>query len=148
MKKNYFETILGTVIILFSIYAFKIYLDINRQNPNIKNIIVKANFLKLGGVIVGNDVKLRGIKIGVVSDVSLNDDYQAKVIMIIDGQLNLPQNSTISIESEGILGNKYISIMPGDDDGKKIENNGMFTNVKDYQSIEDQVSKIIFLATQ
>lgn len=148
MKKNYFETILGTVIILFSIYAFKIYLDINRQNPNIKNIIVKANFLKLGGVIVGNDVKLRGIKIGVVSDVSLNDDYQAKVIMIIDGQLNLPLNSTISIESEGILGNKYISIMPGDDEGKKIENNGIFTNVKDYQSIEDQVSKIIFLATQ
>ena len=36
-----------------------------------------------------------------------------------------------------------------DDDFKKyILNNGFFENVRDYESIEDQVSKIIFLATQ
>ena len=68
--------------------------------------------------------------------------------MEIDSQIKLPRNSQISVQSEGILGNKYLSIVPGDDSKKYILNNGFFENVRDYESIEDQVSKIIFLATQ
>ena len=66
----------------------------------------------------------------------------------IDSKIKLPRNSQISVQSEGILGNKYLSIIPGDDSKQYIFNNGFFENVRDYESIEDQVSKIIFLATQ
>ena len=68
--------------------------------------------------------------------------------MEIDSKIKLPRNSQISVQSEGILGNKYLSIIPGDDSKQYIFNNGFFENVRDYESIEDQVSKIIFLATQ
>ena len=148
MKTNYFETILGTFVILFSIYAFYIYLDANKEMENEENSVISANFLKVGGIIVGNDVKLRGIKIGIVSNVFLDNDYQARVEMVIDGNIKLPKNSEISVQSEGILGNKYLSIIPGDKTNEHIENNGFIEKVKDYESIEDQVSKIIFLATQ
>ena len=148
MKTNYFETILGTFVILFSIYAFYIYLDANKEMENEENSVISANFLKVGGIIVGNDVKLRGIKIGIVSNVFLDNDYQARVEMVIDGNIKLPKNSVISVQSEGILGNKYLSIIPGDKTSEHIENNGFIEKVKDYESIEDQVSKIIFLATQ
>ena len=148
MKTNYFETILGTLVILFSIYAFYIYLDANKEMENEENSVISANFLKVGGIIVGNDVKLRGIKIGIVSNVFLDNDYQARVEMVIDGNIKLPKNSEISVQSEGILGNKYLSIIPGDKTNEYIENNGFIEKVKDYESIEDQVSKIIFLATQ
>ena len=148
MKKNYFETIIGTFVLFFSVYAFLIFLKVNIKTDKTTTSNISANFLKLGGIIVGNDVKLRGIKIGVVSNVFLDSDYHARVEMEIDSKIKLPTNSQISVQSEGILGNKYLSIIPGDDSAKYIMNNGFFENVKDYESIEDQVSKIIFLATQ
>ena len=148
MKKNYFETIIGTFVLFFAVYAFLMFLKVNIKTDKIATSKISANFLKLGGIIVGNDVKLRGIKVGVVSDVFLDSEYYARVEMEIDSQIKLPRNSQISVQSEGILGNKYLSIIPGDDSKKYILNNGFFENVRDYESIEDQVSKIIFLATQ
>ena len=43
--------------------------------------------------------------------------------MEIDSKIKLPGNSQISVQSEGILGNKYLSIIPGDDSEKYILNN-------------------------
>ena len=148
MKKNYFETVIGTFVLFFSVYAFLMFLEVNTKTNKNTTSKISANFLKLGGIIVGNDVKLRGIKIGVVSNVFLDSEYYARVEMEIDSKIKLPGNSQISVQSEGILGNKYLSIIPGDDSEKYILNNGFFENVRDYESIEDQVSKIIFLATQ
>ena len=54
----------------------------------------------------------------------------------------------ISVNSEGILGNKYLSITPGSLIGESLLPNQEIKKVADYESIEDQVSKIIFLATQ
>ena len=147
MKKNWFESIIGTVILFFSIYALVVFFDKNSnpQNSEIKEI--RAKFLKLGGVIVGNDVKLRGIKVGTVSKIIIDENYFAEVTISIDNAINIPKDSDLSIQSEGILGNKYLAINPGNE-SKFLDSNNYFSKVKDYESIEDQVSKIIFLATQ
>ena len=65
-----------------------------------------------------------------VSDVFLDSEYYARVEMKIDSKIKLPLNSEISVQSEGILGNKYLSIVPGDDSKKYILNNGFFENVR------------------
>ena len=114
-EKNYFETIIGTLVLFFSVYAFLMFLEVNTKTDKNTTSKISANFLKLGGIIVGNDVKLRGIKIGVVSNVFLDSEYYARVEMEIDSKIKLPRNSQISVQSEGILGNKYLSIIPGDD---------------------------------
>lgn len=147
MKKNWFESIIGTVILFFSIYALVVFFDKNSnpQNSEIKEI--RAKFLKLGGVIVGNDVKLRGIKVGTVSKIIIDENYFAEVTISIDNAIDIPKDSDLSIQSEGILGNKYLAINPGNE-SKFLDSNNYFSKVKDYESIEDQVSKIIFLATQ
>ena len=36
--------------------------------------MLKAKFIKAGGIMIGNDVKMRGVKIGVVTDVYLDKD--------------------------------------------------------------------------
>ena len=149
MKKNYFETVIGTFVLFFSVYAFLMFLEVNTKTNKNTTSKISANFLKLGGIIVGNDVKLRGIKIGVVSNVFLDSEYYARVEMEIDSKIKLPRNSQISVQSEGILGNKYLSITPINRDNKNfLEANSEIKNVKDFESIEDQVSRIIFLATQ
>lgn len=148
MKNNYFETTLGLIILIFASYAMFIFIQANKTYNNKETIELSAKFLKSGGIFIGNDVKLRGIKIGTVSNVSLDEEYLARIDMLIDKKINLPRNSEISVQSDGILGNKYISILPGDESQSYLVNQDSFLIVNDFESIEDQVSKIIFLATQ
>tara|TARA_B100001027_G_scaffold197384_1_gene154814 strand:- start:3 stop:449 length:447 start_codon:yes stop_codon:yes gene_type:complete len=148
MKNNYFETTLGLIILIFASYAMFIFIQANKTYNKKETIELSAKFLKSGGIFIGNDVKLRGIKIGTVSNVSLDEEYLAKIDMLIDKKINLPRNSEISVQSDGILGNKYISILPGDESQPYLVNQDSFLIVNDFESIEDQVSKIIFLATQ
>lgn len=148
MKKNYFETILGIIIIFFSLFAILKYYNANSLNFVNESYKLKAKFLKIGGIMIGNDVKLSGVKIGTVTNIGLNNEYFAVVDLSIDEGINIPNDSTISINSEGLLGNKYLAIIPGSPDNTNLQPNQEIKNVLDYQSIEDQVSKIIFLATQ
>ena len=148
MKKNYFETILGIIIIFFSIFAIVKYYKTNSLNFVKESYELNAKFLKIGGVVIGNDVKLSGVKIGTVSEIELNDEYFAVVKLFIDKDINIPSDSMISVNSEGILGNKYLSITPGSLISESLLPNQEIKKVADYESIEDQVSKIIFLATQ
>ena len=148
MKANYFETILGFLTILIScIFLIKL-ISVNSNDSSEKYYDLNAKFLKVGGLIVGNDVKMSGVKIGVVNKVYLDDDFLANVEFKVFSNIKIPQESVVAISSDGILGNKYLSVIPENRDSKDFFKQGdNFVNVIDFESIEDQVSKIIFLAT-
>ena len=148
MQINYFETILGSVILLIAITFLFNFLNTNKSNLNDEDYILSAKFLKIGGLVIGNDVKLRGVKVGTVSGIKLDSEYFAVVDFIVDDKVFVPKDSLVSIHSDGILGNKYLSIVPGNIDNGRLNSGGLIENVVDFESIEDQVSKIIFLATQ
>ena len=147
MKKNYFESILGFFTLLVSLtFLFK-FVNVNTDNNETYQL--KAKFLKAGGISSGNDVKMRGVKIGVVSNVYLDNDYFAVVDFKVYKQILVPKESIVKIASDGILGNKYLSVTPiGSNLDEILSNNQEIKEVEDFESIEDQVSKIIFLATQ
>ena len=149
MKANYFETTLGFLTILIScIFLIKL-ISVNSNDSSEKYYDLNAKFLKVGGLIVGNDVKMSGVKIGVVNRVYLDDDFLANVEFKVFSNIKIPQESVVAISSDGILGNKYLSVIPENRDSKDFFKQGdNFVNVIDFESIEDQVSKIIFLATQ
>ena len=149
MKANYFETALGFLTILISsIFLIKL-ISVNSNDYSEKFYDLNAKFLEVGGLIVGNDVKMSGVKIGVVNRVYLDDDFLANVEFKVFSNIKIPKESVVSISSDGILGNKYLSVIPENRDSKEfLKQGGNFVNVIDFESIEDQVSKIIFLATQ
>ena len=149
MKANYFETILGFLTILFScIFLIKL-VSVNSNDSSEKYYDLNAKFLKVGGLITGNDVKMSGVKIGVVNKVYLDDDFLANVEFKVFSNIRIPQESVVTISSDGILGNKYLSVIPKNRESKEFFKEGdNFIKVIDFESIEDQVSKIIFLATQ
>ena len=53
--------------------------------------------------MIGNDVKMRGVKIGVVSDVKLDKEYFALIDFQIYSKIKIPRESNIKIASDGIL---------------------------------------------
>ena len=66
--------------------------------------------MKAGGISSGNDVKMRGVKIGVVSNVYLDKDYFAVVDFQVYKRFQFQKIVLSKIASDGILGNKYLSI--------------------------------------
>jgi len=60
-------------------------------------------------------VKLAGIKIGEVKDITLSG-HRAKVGMMIYPQYQIPRGSRATLSSLGILGEKYVEIIPGQEE--------------------------------
>ena len=149
MKSNHFESILGILTLLVALVFLIRFLNTNSNSSNDNFYQLNAKFLEVGGLIVGNDVKMSGVKIGVVNNVNLDEDYMANVGFQVIGTIQIPKDSLVSIKSDGILGNKYLSITPNNRESKDfVDKDQNLQNVEDFESIEDQVSKIIFLATQ
>lgn len=69
----------------------------------------KALFAEAGGIIVGNDVTLSGIKVGAVTDVSL-DDGDALVAFTIDSKYALGSETTAHIKTGTLLGERVLTL--------------------------------------
>ena len=149
MKQNYIETILGGITFIIAVSFLLKFMEVNSDKKSEDFYLLKAKFIKIGGIMIGNDVKMSGVKIGVVSDVRLDEEYFAQVTFKVYSTINIPEEVSIELSNDGILGNKYLSITPINRDNTNfLKADSEIKNVKDFESIEDQVSRIIFLATQ
>ncbi len=147
MKKNPIETILGFCVLIFAclfLYFAGSRVDIKK----VEGYTVSANFLKIGGLEVGSDVRISGIKVGSVVATKLNKkDYTADVYLSIDPSVQLPIDTVAGIADVGIMGDKYVRLEPGKSQAI-LQNNSRIMNTKNYKSLEDNVSEFIFLSTK
>ena len=76
---------------------------------------VSAGFENIGDLKTGSPVTMAGVRIGVVQAIRFDPkDYKAVVIMRVDAQYNqIPDDSFASIQTQGLLGGKYLGISPG-----------------------------------
>ncbi|SIO02800.1 outer membrane lipid asymmetry maintenance protein MlaD [Vannielia litorea] len=73
-----------------------------------------ASFRSAEGISVGTDVRLAGVKIGSVRGLDLNaETFRAEATFSISDGINLPEDSSAAISSEGLLGGNFIEIIPG-----------------------------------
>src|ERR1700704_2882189 len=76
---------------------------------------VTAEFDNIGDLKVGAPATMAGVRVGEVSGIRFDSrDYKAVVSLRIDPQYNqIPEDSFASIETQGLLGGKYVGISPG-----------------------------------
>ena len=146
MYKRPVETIMGilvlTVAALFCYFAYNV-----SDLQVVKGYDVTAKFLKVGGLNIGSDVRINGIKIGTVVNQKLdNSDYTAEVTMSLSPEIKLPIDSTASIVADGLIGNKFIKIDPGHSE-EILKDGDIMKNTKDFKTIEDLVGEVIFMVT-
>lgn len=73
-----------------------------------------ARFDNIGGLKVRSPVKVGGVLVGRVSDISLNEYYVPVVTLEIDAQYNqFSEATSVSILTAGLLGEQYLGIQPG-----------------------------------
>ncbi len=79
---------------------------------------LKLYFSNIGGLKVRSPVTMAGVTIGRVSQISLDKEmYEAEVKVTIENQYNnLPEDTSASIFTSGLLGEQYIGLEPGGSD--------------------------------
>jgi phospholipid/cholesterol/gamma-HCH transport system substrate-binding protein len=116
MKGNVLESIIGAIVL--SIASFFIYFAYVSSGEKIKDgYTVTARFEDVSGLSSGSDVKLNGIKIGAVRSLRLGDNYQAIAEIVIKDDIKIPRDSSAAITTDGIMGNKFVAISAGFDEG-------------------------------
>lgn len=93
-----------------------------------KGYRVIAEFDNIGDLKTGSPVSMAGVRIGEVEAITFDpDNYRAVVHMRIDPRFDrIPDDSDASIQTQGLLGGKYVGIGPGGSetyltDGDRIE---------------------------
>ena len=103
---------------------------------------VMVDFPSVGGLKAGSAVEIAGVQIGRVESIGLAD-YQARVILRVDRDVKLQEDSIASIKTKGLIGEKYVRISPGGSD-KIIPPNGRIREVEAPVDFEELLSKYIF----
>ncbi len=105
--------ILGIVGLIFLAYKVS---SVNTVGKN-GSYTVFANFKSVSGLKNGATVSLAGVKIGHVDDITLNEDYDARVALAIDSRYDkIPLDSSVSVLTQGLLGEKYLGLDLGAED--------------------------------
>ena len=61
---------------------------------------------------INGDVKIRGVLVGVITDIDLNDSGEAVVTFNLDGDVDVPADSTAEIRSKTVFGQKWVELIP------------------------------------
>jgi phospholipid/cholesterol/gamma-HCH transport system substrate-binding protein len=77
-----------------------------------KGYNIFAYFNSIAGLEKNSSVRLAGVKVGIVRRIKLKDG-KAEVSMIIDPEIKIPKDSIACVSSLGLMGEKYIEIVPG-----------------------------------
>ncbi len=76
-------------------------------------LTVYADFDETGGLKPRAPVVISGVKVGQVESITLGKDYRARVALSVDAGLKLPVDTSASIVTAGLLGDRYISLQLG-----------------------------------
>jgi phospholipid/cholesterol/gamma-HCH transport system substrate-binding protein len=115
-QNNIAETLIGAGVVAVAL-VFAALAYYRTGAGHISGYEINAKLPKADGLAVGTDVRLAGIKIGTVSDLTLDPKtYLVTVHMNVRDDIKLPVDSSVLVTQAGFLGGQYLSITPGGED--------------------------------
>jgi phospholipid/cholesterol/gamma-HCH transport system substrate-binding protein len=146
MGRTFVETIMGAVVL--AVAGIFLAFALSQSDVGmVKGYTLSASFASVGGLSTGSDVRINGIKVGTVSSQTIDQNtYNAVVKLSITPKVHLPKDTVASIASDGMLGSKFLKLEPGRSQ-EKIAEGGTIETTKNFESLEEEVGKVIFLAT-
>ena len=138
MRRNKLNFFVGIIFIIFCI------LSVNySRNVDEDSFMIKAQFNRIDGLEIGSHLRLSGVQIGKVKKILITNN-KPMVYFTINETHMIPNDSSISIQTDGLFGNKYAIIEPGGSE-KSINNGDQIIFTEDSILVEDLLRKIINL---
>lgn len=147
MANNVAETLVGAAVLIVA-GGFLAYASQNADFGSGSNYNLQAKFFSADGVAPGIDVRMSGVKIGSVGELSLDKKtFEAVVSLNIANGIEVPSDTSAKISSDGLLGGSFISLEPGGSEyplepGEEIE------RTQGSVSLIDLLGKAVHSATQ
>jgi phospholipid/cholesterol/gamma-HCH transport system substrate-binding protein len=112
------------VSISMALFIVCIYFVGEKQQLFSSTFHISAIFKDIRGLQIGNNVRFSGINVGVVEEIEQITDSTVRVEMIIEEETRkfIKKNAVATIGTDGLMGNKIISISPGTADMQVISN--------------------------
>ncbi|MEE1923102.1 outer membrane lipid asymmetry maintenance protein MlaD [Pseudomonas sp. 148P] len=113
-------------------------------SPSSDTYKLYANFDNIAGLTVRAKVTMAGVTIGKVTAIDLDrETYTGRVTLQLDKSVdNLPSDSTASILTAGLLGEKYIGISVGGED-TVLKDGGTIHDTQSALVLEDLIGKFL-----
>ena len=110
---------------------------------------ITARFENSGGLKIKSPVSAAGVKIGKVSAISFDPKtYQSVVQMSINSQYNtIPDDTTASIFTAGLLGEQYVNLEPGGSD-VFLQNDGKIEITQSAIILEKAIGQFLFKSAE
>ncbi len=105
---------------------------------------VYALFDDIGGLKPSSAVRSAGVLVGRVQSIDFDDQrYQARVTLLLDGNVQFPKDSSAQILTSGLLGEKYIGLQPGADT-EMLANNDRIVMTQSAVVLENLISQFLY----
>jgi phospholipid/cholesterol/gamma-HCH transport system substrate-binding protein len=145
MKKYSKETVVGIFVVIGLLCIG--YMTVKLGNVGFlgeNSYSLFAKFNTVTGLRVGNPVNMLGLEIGRVEKFTIDQENQVvKVQFKINKGIEIFDDAIASIKTEGLIGDKYVSIDPGGG-GDLLADGDTITDTNSPTDIMDLVSKYAF----
>jgi len=85
----------------------------------------RARFTDVAGVLVGDDVRIAGVKVGEVSGIRLVDKDKAELSFTVDDSIALATTTRAKIRYRNLVGQRYLALFEGASTGERLKPNGV-----------------------
>jgi phospholipid/cholesterol/gamma-HCH transport system substrate-binding protein len=108
-----------------------------------------AKFDNIGGLKVRSAIKVGGVTVGRITNITLDaDEFTPVVTMTIAKEYNsFPETSSVSILTSGLLGEQYVGLQPGfsfDDESGILKDGDYIEDTKSALVLEDLIGQFLF----
>lgn len=143
MKHNFVETVMGSVVVIIAAFFMTYAYQSSGQQKGFVSFY-NAQFERIDGLVMGADVKISGVKVGTIKDLKVDPKtFLATVTFSVDQTIKIPKDTSAEIVGDGLLGSKFLALVPGGDD-ETIEENGYISHTQSAVSLESMIGQLIF----
>jgi phospholipid/cholesterol/gamma-HCH transport system substrate-binding protein len=103
----------------------------------------RASFTNLGGLAPGASVMVSGVVIGRVDKVDIDERFHAIATLRVRSDLKLSSDTTASIRSSGLIGEKFIALSPGGEE-TLLKTDELITDTESAVDLESLISRFAF----
>lgn len=150
MKGRSIAEVLAGAVVLLVAAGFLMFAVTNsgRTSMSGPGVTLTAKFDRIDGLAPGADVRIAGVKVGSITGQRIDpESFLAVLTMRIDGSLKIPSDSSAEIASEGLLGGRFVSLVPGGSE-RMLRDGGEITITQSAISLESLLGRFIFSMTQ
>lgn len=146
MKKYAMETTVGIFVVIGLLCIG--YMTVKLGNIGFlgdNSYPLFARFTSVSGLRVGSSIEMLGIEIGRVERLTMDQEQQVAVVKFrIQKGIKIYNDAIASIKTEGLIGDRYVSIDPGGGFDEQLQPGELITETESPTDIQELISKYAF----